>query len=956
MALVVWLWVLAGDKGSTPRAASAQQQCQTLADPKDVPSPALISFEELPNAAVIGNSYWLSHGVAFENSRTNQAIIYGNEPAEAKSPPNVAINNAIFPNTSSGVPMVMSFDSPKTHVGMWIGNGETLQIAALLSVFDANGGLICQVRYVPVPEPHTVFLGLSDPEGRIMKVTLDYGETSLSESIDDFIFSPGKYAPTRTPLPTWTPVPSPTPTAGPTATPTPVLPMVAYLPPVQIINTFLLAPDYSIHGIEITQGIQCFDTSKGLAGCANNSLPVVTKKDATARIYLKVGPPYTAVNNIPVRLHIFAAGVEYIANATGKATSTINQGNYDSAEIYFNVNFASAVNVDFYAEVDPNNVIAETNEGNNRFPSSGLISLNFQPRKTMKIVGERLHYHPTGYSGTQNAGGWAVNGGAADWFEQVLPMRNNGVNYLVRSGYLDWTKNLGSGDNQHSLIQTLNTWWVLENAFSFWFSGDFTGARHIYGWAPNDGYTGGHADMPIYPHAGGLGVVGIGTDRPGTSTDNPGGGALIFGHELVHDYNVFHTDTADACGSNDDNSDFPYGSSSIQEFGFNPITGKIYDPAATHDLMSYCPAGGSKQGWIAPFTWSKMFTKLVPVTDKPTKGFAPPGLLHLVDATESLVVNATIFNPAFQPPQAAMLGHLYRLPGGVAYSVPQGDYAVELLDASEQVLYSQPFTITFQSEYTAEHTGSHPEQPDEPPPFPPDPTIQADVSFILPWVDGTTTVALTHLGQTIDSRPVSANAPLVEITSPTQQEDWQAGSSHLLTWQGSDADGDTLNYSIFYSYDGGAHWLLLDSDLPGTERTINVDEMAGGSDVRFRVVATDGVNTGFDETDHAISIPNQKPTATILSPENGAIHPPGALVVLQGMGNDMEDGTLAEEALSWSSDVQGGLGSGPSVALNALSPGKHTITLTVTDSFGFSSSASVSITIAHPVYLPAMRR
>ena len=34
----------------------------------------------------------------------------------------------------------------------------------------------------------------------------------------------------------------------------------------------------------------------------------------------------------------------------------------------------------------------------------------------------------------------------------------------------------------------------------------------------------------LYPHAGGLGVVAIGTDNPGTSVDNPGSGAVILGH------------------------------------------------------------------------------------------------------------------------------------------------------------------------------------------------------------------------------------------------------------------------------------------------------------------------------------------------------------------------------------------------------------------------------------------
>ena len=65
---------------------------------------------------------------------------------------------------------------------------------------------------------------------------------------------------------------------------------------------------------------------------------------------------------MPVRLHIFANGVEYIANALGKATPSINQATHDGAEIYFNVNFSSDVPVSFYAEVDPNNAISELNE------------------------------------------------------------------------------------------------------------------------------------------------------------------------------------------------------------------------------------------------------------------------------------------------------------------------------------------------------------------------------------------------------------------------------------------------------------------------------------------------------------------------------------------------------------------------------------------------------------------
>ncbi len=182
--------------------------CQELLSPTQIPSPGLINFDDLPNGAVIGNSYQSPYGVRFENTGTTRAIIYGNEPAEAQSPPNVAINDAVFPNTSTGVPMIIFFDSRKSHVGFWIGNGETVGPVAVLTAYEASGAVICQVRNAPVPEPHTEFIGLYDPLQRIAYVSLDYGQTALSESMDNLYFAP--YAP-----PTRTPTPSPTATPAP---------------------------------------------------------------------------------------------------------------------------------------------------------------------------------------------------------------------------------------------------------------------------------------------------------------------------------------------------------------------------------------------------------------------------------------------------------------------------------------------------------------------------------------------------------------------------------------------------------------------------------------------------------------------------------------------------------------------------------------------------------------------
>jgi hypothetical protein len=720
-----------------------------------------------------------------------------------------------------------------------------------------------------------------------------------------------------------------------------LLPPLRALPYRPVFDGPIVVPtfpkDLSIHGIEMTQGIQCFDTSKGLAGCADNSLALVARKSSVARIYLRYSGILGSMNNVPVRLVLIDANnVEYVVNTLGRALPAIDQSSAsNSANVYFSVNFNSKVPVRYYAIVDPNGAISETNEANNRFPAVGTRSIDFTPSKTMRIVGQRLRYHPSGYGGSQYAGGWAVNGGAALWFNQLLPIRSGGISYAVASGYLNWTTSLGGGAGQHSLISALNTRWIQQNVFSWLFgTGAYTGARHVYGWAPNDGYSGGHADMPVYPHAGGLGIVGIGTDRPGTSTDNPGGGALIFGHELVHDYDVKHTDTADACGSSDDTSVFPYGSSSIQEFGFNPVTAKVYNPASTHDLMSYCPAGGSKEGWISPYTWTYMFNDL--------KTSSVADLAATADV--ALAVSLTVSNPDLGPEQG-VFGEVSKINTTTPLVTPAtGDYAVELRDAGDAVLAFTKFAVTFHSEYS-HHTGDHPGEAED--------TALASAHMVIPWKDGTTKLVITHNDAVIGERAVSAAPPVVQFTSPAAPESWTAGSAHTLSWQGQDADSASLSYTLLYSRDG-AEWDILASGLSATSYEVQTDDLAGSNAARFRVVVSDGVNIGDDESP-LIVVPDQAPTASILNPLDGSDVTNGELLVLQGFGGDMEDGTLPEISMEWKSDGAS-VGVGSSLPLAGLAYGPHSISLTVTDSAGHSTSVTADIFVGSRLHLPLVRR
>ena len=175
---------------STPTSTNTPGPCSEISSPSEIPTPKLINFDSLSNGTVIKSSYQSAHGIVFEDSGTTRGLIYGNEPINAKSSPNVASNDAVFPNSSSNVSFKISFDTSRTHVGFWIGNGQTASLTAVLKAFDSGGKEICNVSDAPVPDAHTEFIGVYDPAGRIDAVALDYGATLLSESIDDLYYAP----------------------------------------------------------------------------------------------------------------------------------------------------------------------------------------------------------------------------------------------------------------------------------------------------------------------------------------------------------------------------------------------------------------------------------------------------------------------------------------------------------------------------------------------------------------------------------------------------------------------------------------------------------------------------------------------------------------------------------------------------------------------------------------------
>jgi hypothetical protein len=96
---------------------------------------------------------------------------------------------------------------------------------------------------------------------------------------------------------------------------------------------------------------------------------------------------------------------------------------------------------------------------------------------------------------------------------------------------------------------------------------------------------------------------------------------------------------------------------------------------------------------------------------------------------------------------------------------------------------------------------------------------------------------------------------------------------------------------------------------------------------------------------------NSPPAVSISSPTSGASFESGASINFVASAQDDEDGALSG-TISWTSDLDGSLGGGSSVAA-VLSDGAHSVTASVTDSGGETSTDSVSITVGSTAELVA---
>ena len=107
---------------------------------------------------------------------------------------------------------------------------------------------------------------------------------------------------------------------------------------------------------------------------------------------------------------------------------------------------------------------------------------------------------------------------------------------------------------------------------------------------------------------------------------------------------------------------------------------------------------------------------------------------------------------------------------------------------------------------------------------------------------------------------IENRAPSVIVSHPNGGE--VLSGDVTITWNALDMDGDTLQYDLYYSDNGGSNWHILANGLPTTQFAWNTRLYADGTNYLIRLVVSDGSLIGSDISDDVFSISNAATTST----------------------------------------------------------------------------------------------
>ncbi|MEP4079556.1 sulfatase-like hydrolase/transferase [Haloferula sp.] len=191
-----------------------------------------------------------------------------------------------------------------------------------------------------------------------------------------------------------------------------------------------------------------------------------------------------------------------------------------------------------------------------------------------------------------------------------------------------------------------------------------------------------------------------------------------------------------------------------------------------------------------------------------------------------------------------------------------------------------------------------------------------------------------------DSLTISApgnTPPTVTISAPTDGTTVTTGTNVSFTGTATDTEDGTLDSSILWSSN-------LDGSLGGPAASINSSTLSIGTHTVTASVTDSGSLVGSDSIMVTVTAGNSPPIVKIHTPANRTTAASGVALNFTGRADDAIDGDLTG-SMSWSSNIDGSLGTGASIIVSSLSLGEHTITASATDSGSLVGSETITVNI-----------
>ncbi len=302
---------------------------------------------------------------------------------------------------------------------------------------------------------------------------------------------------------------------------------------------------------------------------AEGSVPLVESRDGFLRVFVTANPGSPVAPAVRVRFYQRGALLQTLTiPAPGSSTpSTVLEGTLNSS---WNVQVPGSLiqpNTSMLVDVDPDNSIAESNEGDNSFPASGIaqaVNVQAVPPAVVRLV--PIRQDATGQVGSVGSADQAL-----DLTRRMYPLGN--VSTEVRQVFTVEGPLQPSNDNGewNQVLSDLEALRIADDATD----------RTYYGVVHLD-YTSGIV---------GNGFVGA---PSALGWDNPSDMRRVIAHELGHTWGQLHTPCGTPPGVD---PAYPYHSGNIGVYGYDLGNGTLKTPGQP-DIMGYCD-----NPWVSDYTY-----------------------------------------------------------------------------------------------------------------------------------------------------------------------------------------------------------------------------------------------------------------------------------------------------------------------------------------------------------------